>query len=116
MKLFRLVGDRRLLALGRDPRFGRSVNAGSHLRVNFERRSSREPQTVECFLTLSPNIWSLVLIHERSSAVKDVSQTRGTRRNLKDTEGHDDSADQVGEDSGGPAGIRRTRHCAGSGP
>jgi hypothetical protein len=60
-------------------------------------------------LTLSLNVWSLVLIQERSSAVKDVSQTRGTRRNLKDTEGHDDSTDQVGEDSGGPAGIRKDK-------
>jgi hypothetical protein len=36
-----------------------------------------------------------------------VSQTRGTGRNLKGTQGHDDSENQVQEDTGGPEGLQK---------
>jgi hypothetical protein len=39
--------------------------------------------------------------------ITDVSQTRGTRRNPEDTQGHDGAAKQVQEDTGGAAGIRK---------
>ena len=36
-----------------------------------------------------------------------MSQTRGTGRNLKGTQGHDDSENQVQEDTGGPEGLQK---------
>ncbi len=53
-----------------------------------------------------------------------MSQTRGTRRIREDPQGHDEAANQVQEDTGGPAGILedtitapvRDREAPGSNP
>jgi hypothetical protein len=51
-----------------------------------------------------------------TAEVTAVSRNSGTRRIREDTQGHDKGANQVQEDTGGAAGILRTRHRPGSGP
>ena len=47
------------------------------------------------------------MIVHAAPEVTAVSRIRGTGRIQEDTQGHDDSANQVQEDTGGPDGIQK---------